>query len=140
MQNWIDSADALKRSQLKYTRFANGFFMDYWGMPDVRTDLSPLTWAIDLLNCKAAIPGDGEDVLSFTYSVDLARFLVRMLDHDEWPEFSVVVGEDMTFNQLLRLAEKIRGRVLKNICLRRHPGLNLSRQAHNSMFTTRVRT
>ncbi|ODQ68894.1 hypothetical protein LIPSTDRAFT_76651 [Lipomyces starkeyi NRRL Y-11557] len=106
---WIENADALRCTGLEYTRFVNGFFMDYWGMPHISSNLWPYTWAIDVLNGKPAIPGSGEDILSLTYSVDVARFVVRSLDSENWPEYSIVVGDDVNFNQLLRLAEKVRG-------------------------------
>lgn len=83
--------------------------MDYWGMPYVKTNLRPFHWVIDMVNCKAAIPGDGEDLVTLTYSVDMARFMVKALDLDEWPEFSIVGGDDISLNQFLKLAEEIRG-------------------------------
>ena len=84
--------------------------MDYWGMPHVKSNPAPFTFGIDMQNCQAAIPGDGNVPLSLTYSRDLARFVVRTLDLDEWPEFSIGVGDGLTFNQMLRLAEEARGK------------------------------
>lgn len=108
-QWWLDAVERLKKSDLQYTRFATGFFMDYWGMPYVETHLAPFTFGIDMGNCQAAIPGDGNDHLSLTYSKDLAKFVVRTLDLDEWPDLSIGVGDDITFNEMLRLAEEARG-------------------------------
>ncbi|KAI8717649.1 NmrA domain-containing protein [Fusarium sp. LHS14.1] len=106
----IKSVDALRKSSLEFTGFANGFFMDYWGMPHIPSNLWAYTWAIDIANKRAAIPGTGDDVLSLTYSVDVAKFVARTLESsDKWPETSIVSGSDMTFNQLLAIAEKIRG-------------------------------
>ena len=111
-QWWLDAVDGLKQSKLQYTRFATGFFMDYWGMPHVKSNLAPFTFGIDMQNGQAAIPGDGNVPLSLTYSRDLARFVVRTLDLDEWPGFSIGVGDDLTFNQMLRLAEEARGKLV----------------------------
>ncbi|KAI8668084.1 NmrA domain-containing protein [Fusarium keratoplasticum] len=106
----IKSVDALRSSSLEFTRFANGFFMDYWGLPHISSNLWAYTWAIDIANKRAAIPGTGDDVLSLTYSVDVARFVVRTLESsDKWPETSILSGTDITFNQLLAIAERIRG-------------------------------
>ena len=106
----IKSVDALRRSSLEFTGFVNGFFMDYWGMPHIPSNLWAYTWAIDIANKRAAIPGTGDDVLSLTYSVDVAKFVVRTLESsDKWPETSIVSGSDITFNQLLAIAERIRG-------------------------------
>lgn len=84
--------------------------MDYWGMPHVRTHLSPFTFGIDIQNCQAAIPGDGNDVMCMTYTYDMAHFIARLLETENWPEFSVIVGDEVTYNQLLALAEEIRGK------------------------------
>ncbi|KAJ5765941.1 hypothetical protein N7520_005500 [Penicillium odoratum] len=109
-QWWLDAVECLKKTNLQYTRFATGFFMDYWGMPYIKTNLAPFTFGIDVLNYQASIPGDGNCLLSLTYSVDLARFVVKTLDLDEWPEYSIGVGEDISFNSMLKLAEEIRGK------------------------------
>ena len=110
MQLWIDNAEALKKTDLQWTRVVNGFFLDYWGMPFLKTYLNPFPWAVDVANGKAtAIPGTGNEVLSMTYSFDLARFIVKLLEKPDWPEFSALVGEDVTFNQIVQWAEQARG-------------------------------
>ncbi|CAI0643434.1 unnamed protein product [Colletotrichum noveboracense] len=38
---WIKTAERLKRSSLQYTRFVNGYLMDYWGMPHFPSHMSP---------------------------------------------------------------------------------------------------
>lgn len=84
--------------------------MDYWGMPPVRTNLQPVTFGMDMVSCQAAIPGDGNDVIGMTYTYDMAEFLIKLLELEEWPEFSIFVGDDVTYNELLRLAEEVRGK------------------------------
>lgn len=83
--------------------------MDYWGMPNVQTNLQPYTFGIDIVSGTAAIPGDGTDVICMTYTYDMAMYLVKALDLDEWPEFSVIVGDQVTYNQILAMAEEITG-------------------------------
>lgn len=106
---WLAAAELLKSTTLQFTRVIPGFFMDYWGMPAVRTNLQPFTFGIDISSCQAAIPGDGNDVICMTYTYDMAAFIVRLLDEEDWPEFSVIVGSQTTYNQLLQLAEELRG-------------------------------
>ncbi|PIG82322.1 nmrA-like family protein [Aspergillus arachidicola] len=106
---WLAAAELLKKTTLQFTRIIPGFFMDYWGMPAVRTNLQPFTFGIDIASCQAAIPGDGNDVICMTYTYDMAAFIVRLLDEEDWPEFSVIVGSQTTYNQLLQLAEELRG-------------------------------
>ncbi|KAK6206841.1 NmrA-like family protein [Colletotrichum tabaci] len=57
---WVRAADALKASGLEYTRFINGFFLDYWGMPYIKTYMPMYKFAFDMENYKAAIPGTGK--------------------------------------------------------------------------------
>lgn len=109
IQYWIGNVEAIKKTNLKYTRVVKWFFMDYWGVPYLKTYLNHFPWAIVVDQCRAGIPGSGNDILSMTYSFDLAEFIVRMLDVDEWPEISVLSGQDVTFNQLLKWAEDARG-------------------------------
>ncbi|KAE8333972.1 hypothetical protein BDV39DRAFT_198879 [Aspergillus sergii] len=107
---WLAAAELLKKTTLQFTRVIPGFFMDYWGMPAVRTNLQPFTFGIDIASCQAAIPGDGNDVICMTYTYDMAALIARLLDEEDWPEFSVIVGSQTTYNQLLQLAEELRGK------------------------------
>lgn len=109
IQFWLDAANRLKGSSLKYTRVIPGFFMDYWGMPHVKTNLQPYRFGIDISSRIAAIPGDGNDVICMTYTYDMAQYMIKALDLDEWPEFSVVVGDQITYNQILAIVENILG-------------------------------
>ncbi|KAJ6161358.1 hypothetical protein N7470_004754 [Penicillium chermesinum] len=89
---WLDAANRLKSSSLQFTRVVPGFFMDYWGMPNIQSNLQPYSFGINIAKHSAAIPGNGDDVICTTYSYDMANYLVKLLDLDEWPEFSVIVG------------------------------------------------
>lgn len=109
VQFYIDATNALKKSNLQYTRIFPGYFMDYWGMPNVRSHLKPLAYGVDIANCRAIIPGDGNNVITMTYSYDMAKFIAKLLGRDEWPEFGYMGGEDTTFNKLLSLGEELRG-------------------------------
>lgn len=111
MASFASTADVLKGTKLQYTRFVCGFLMDYWGMPHVPSYLEPMHFAFDIGNRRAVIPGSGNDVISMVHSFDLARFIVRTLESDDWPEYSGVVGSDITLNEALALAEKARGNV-----------------------------
>jgi hypothetical protein len=44
-----------------------------------------------------------------TYTYDMAQYMIKALDLDEWPEFSVVVGDQITYNQILAIVENILG-------------------------------
>ena len=53
-----------------------------------------------------------------TYTYDMASYLVKALDLDEWPEFSVIVGDEITYNQILGMAEEFTGKHVERSYLR----------------------
>ncbi|KAL2830613.1 hypothetical protein BDW59DRAFT_141196 [Aspergillus cavernicola] len=106
---FLDAANLLKTTNLQSTRVIPGFFMDYWGMPHVASNLQHITFGVDMASCQAVIPGDGNDVIGMTYTCDMAIFIARLLEVQEWEEFSVVVGDEVTYNQLVRIGEEVRG-------------------------------
>lgn len=44
-----------------------------------------------------------------TYMYDLTDYMVKLLELEEWPEFSVFVGDEVTYNEILAISEEIRG-------------------------------
>ncbi|KAL6915406.1 hypothetical protein ACHAPO_009909 [Fusarium lateritium] len=106
----IRAVGALKDSDLQYTRFANGIFMDYFGIPNIPSTLSPFVWGIDIAHRRAAIPGSGTDIMAMTYSKDVARFMERLLEDEDWPEHSIISGSDASFNEILALAQEYTGK------------------------------
>ncbi|KAL4955451.1 pyridoxal phosphate-dependent transferase [Aspergillus filifer] len=113
IQYFLDAANLLKASKtLKFTRVIPGFFMDYWGLPHVKSNLEQHIMLVEMENCEAVIPGNGDDIIGMTYSYDMARFIARLLEVDasEWEEFSVIVGDEVSANQLVALGEKVRGK------------------------------
>lgn len=109
LHDYFGAIDELRKTDLQWTVFLNGIFLDYFGWPHLRSHLKPNTFAIDIANKAAAIPGDGTVPVTFTYTFDVARFVVAALDLDEWPEESRMAGDVMTWNEFLKLAEEARG-------------------------------
>ena len=83
-------------------------------MPHIKTYLSPAPFAVDTKNRKAAIPGDGEARVAFTYTYDVARFVVRLLSEERWEEVSTVAGDVKTWNEVVRIAEEVLGTLSMN--------------------------
>ncbi|KAI9035922.1 uncharacterized protein KD926_002638 [Aspergillus affinis] len=113
IQHFLDAVDLLQKTNLQYTRVIPGFFMDYWGMnPGKKTqsNLQPMTFGTDIANCKAAISGDGNDKICMTHSEDMATFITRLLEVDDWPEFSIIVGDEPTYNEIIKLGQEVRGK------------------------------
>ena len=57
----------------------------------------------------AGIPGDGNAPVTLTYTFDVARFVVAALDLEAWPRELRIVGDEVTFNQLVAIAEEVKG-------------------------------
>jgi len=109
VQHKLDAVEALKKSSLEYTLVSNGFFLDYYGLPKVPSYLPPFTLALDIANNAAAIPGTGDTPIVFTHTFDVAKFVTALLDLKEWPTQSIVIGDKITWNKALALAEKAKG-------------------------------
>ncbi|KAF2186205.1 nmrA-like family protein [Zopfia rhizophila CBS 207.26] len=111
LQAYFDSINLLKETSLEWTVFHNGIFLDYFGClgPEggLKSHLKPNTFAIDIPNRVAAIPGDGNVPVTFTYTFDVARFVVRTLRMEKWEDESRVIGETVTWNEFLRVVEDV---------------------------------
>lgn len=100
----------LEKTDLEYTRVANGWFIDYYGMPQYQTSLHPWINIVDVANKWAVIPGDADTKATFITTRDLGRFVSRMMDLPDWAKVTTIVGNEMTFGELVKLAEEIRGK------------------------------
>ncbi|KAH6884608.1 hypothetical protein B0T10DRAFT_608896 [Thelonectria olida] len=99
----------LRQSGLEWTRFFNGFFLDYYGLPHVESHMDPTTFVVDVSNKVAAIPGMGNDPMTWTYTRDVASFVVAALDVPDWEEETYCYGDKMTWNEFVQLAEEATG-------------------------------
>ncbi|KAF4539271.1 Phenylcoumaran benzylic ether reductase PCBER like atypical a SDR [Lasiodiplodia theobromae] len=111
IKNRVESVELLRTTtSLEWTRFTIGTFMDYFGAPHIKTYLPPNSWPIDMINAAAALPGDGEAQMTFTYSFDVAQFVVKSLDLPRWDEEMRIVGDTVKLNDFLKMAEEARGK------------------------------
>lgn len=109
------SNDELRKTKLEWTRFAVGFFSDYYAIPYIKTHLPPMSFAVDMTSRKAAIPGTGEEPMAFIYSYDMAKFVKAFLDVNDWNETTFCYGEKITWNAFIQTAEEITGRLLSYV-------------------------
>ncbi|KAI9155679.1 NAD(P)-binding protein [Paramyrothecium foliicola] len=105
----FEAIEALEKTSLQYTRIVNGWFIDYYGMPHWKTYLHPWINILSMENKWAAIPGDGSAKATFITTQDMSRFVAHLMDAPEWDKESCIVGNEMSFNDLLRSAEEARG-------------------------------
>ncbi|CAF3709153.1 unnamed protein product [Rotaria sordida] len=101
----------IKTSDIEFTVFMPGLFMDYFASPQrASSSLPPDIVGIDFNKCKANIVGTGDEPLCTTRADDVGKFVAAALDLDKWDEKMGIVGSRTTWNQLIKLGEKIRGK------------------------------
>ncbi|GMG22393.1 unnamed protein product [Aspergillus oryzae] len=103
------AAEKLRSSGLEYTLVSNGFFMDYYGLPKVKSYLQPFVFAVDIANNSAAIPGSGNVPVVFTHTFDVAQYVAALIGEEKWNERSIIIGDKLTWNDLVSLAETTKG-------------------------------
>ncbi|KAM0431540.1 hypothetical protein ACHAQK_010165 [Fusarium lateritium] len=110
LQSYFDSLQMLRTSSLEWTVIHNGTFLDYFfPSSGIKTHYNHGTVVVDMLNNAAGIPGTGDEPMVFTYTYDVAKFVVAALDLEAWPEELRIIGTKLTFNELVKLGEKARG-------------------------------
>jgi hypothetical protein len=95
--------------QLQYTRFITGTFMDYFGPPTIPTHLRTISLLLDMEHNRAAVPGDGNIPIVLSHSTTIAAFVAASLDLESWPEASFIIGQRLTPNELVSIAESVKG-------------------------------
>jgi len=108
---------AVQSSGLEYTRFINGLWMNVWGPGCIRDQEEALgaykgrpPFAIDLKAGTAIIPGDTSQKVVITRTQDVGRFVAAALDLPTWEPESRIVGDRITFTEVVELAKRICGR------------------------------
>ena len=107
----FEAIDDLETTNLEYTRIANGWFLDYYGMPHWKCNLEPWINIINMESKWAVIPADGNIQASFLTSQDMSRFAARLMDLDKWDKISAIRANTLSFNELIEAAEKARSRI-----------------------------
>lgn len=105
----MKTIETLKSTNLEWTSVQNGYFLDYYGMPHVETNLKPLAFVLDVANKAASIPGTGNEAMTFTYTKDLGKFVNASLDLPNWSYPMICYSHKTTWNRALKIAEEARG-------------------------------
>ncbi|KAM5357234.1 hypothetical protein ACJZ2D_016475 [Fusarium nematophilum] len=99
----------LKKTSLEYTSFYTGFLLDYYAFPTFKTYMKPLVAIVDMVHNAAAIPGSGSTPGVFVHTFDLAKYVDRALDLERWEPEYYVVGDRVTWNEFVKIAEEAKG-------------------------------
>ena len=105
----FEATALLDQGDIEYTRVANGWFLDYYGMPHWKSHLHPWVNVLNMEQRWAAIPGDGSTKAHFVTTQDMGKFVAHLMDLKPWAKVSSIVGECLTFKQLIEMAEEARG-------------------------------
>ena len=87
----------------------NGYFLDYWVVPHIKSSLGGPAPAIDIVNKVAGIPGSGDVPVVFTHSFDIGNFVAALLAESSWEKECYIIGDKVTWNEFLTIAEEARG-------------------------------
>jgi hypothetical protein len=110
MQNArLSVMNEISKTDLEWTQFYNGFFLDYYGMPYIDTYLNPVNFVVGMADKVAVIPGTGDEPFSLTYTKDLAKFVAAVLDLPKWEEKFCAYSEQTTWNSVVKRAEEVTG-------------------------------
>ncbi|VUC30508.1 unnamed protein product [Clonostachys rosea] len=97
---------------LEYSCFQVGILMDYLGHPHrVSKYLTTMPMTVDMENCHAlVISGSLTDEITFTTAHDIAKVVARAIEYEgEWPLVGGVSGHRISFEDLIRIGERVRG-------------------------------
>ncbi|KAF4962146.1 hypothetical protein FSARC_9763 [Fusarium sarcochroum] len=108
-RNKLRAQEELRKTSLEWTSIHNGFFLDFWGSSNVKSYLPRAATFIDTPHRTAAIPGSGDVPVTFTYSRDVARFVAAFLEVNKWERATFIIGDKVTWNQLLKIVEEATG-------------------------------
>jgi hypothetical protein len=100
---------ALEATSLEYTSVLNGYFLDYFVAPKVKLYLAPIPLVLDIASNFTAIPGSGDVPIVLTHTFDIARFVVALVQQPKWEKKSYIIGDKVTWNEALRIAEEAKG-------------------------------
>ncbi|UPX17228.1 uncharacterized protein EKO05_0007594 [Ascochyta rabiei] len=108
------SLEVLRKTDLEWTQVHNGLFLDYYGMPHVKTYLNPPVNFVDIAHKTAAIPGtNGNEMINFSYKKDVGKFVVAALGLPKWEEVLCCYSDQATISEIVKLGEEATGEKFK---------------------------
>ncbi|EXK80545.1 hypothetical protein FOQG_14979 [Fusarium oxysporum f. sp. raphani 54005] len=101
--------DFLKTTDLEYSAWHTGFFIDYYVSPPLKSPLDHWTVFIDIANRTAALPGSGDVPVAMSYTMDVAKFVAGSLSLSKWERETLIYNDKLTMNQYVQVVEEVRG-------------------------------
>ncbi|KAF4960074.1 hypothetical protein FSARC_10569 [Fusarium sarcochroum] len=102
-----------KQSVVQWTLLNQGWLADYFVQTpdDSRSYVRsfPNGWPIDLEKKTVRVIGTGDEAVGWTSARDLAKAVVKLVPHDDWPDHTYIFGELGTWNQAIEKVERFHG-------------------------------
>ncbi|KAI8166600.1 hypothetical protein K4K50_008302 [Colletotrichum sp. SAR 10_71] len=106
-------SELLNESEIKWTLVNLGWLADYFVQrPDgSRSYISPFPqgWPINMEEGTVRVIGTGDEPVCWTAARDVAKAVVKLVSHDEWPDHVYVFGEIGSWNQAIEKVERYYG-------------------------------
>ncbi|KAI8265715.1 hypothetical protein K4K58_010979 [Colletotrichum sp. SAR11_239] len=106
-------SELLNESEIKWTLVNLGWLADYFvQQPDgSRSYISPFPqgWPISMEEGTVRVIGTGDEPVCWTAARDVAKAVVKLVSHDEWPDHVYVFGEIGSWNQAIEKVERYYG-------------------------------
>ncbi len=103
--------DKVNASGTEYTLFTTGVSVEYFAPPqNAKSSLSSLSVGVDFNKGEANFVGMGDEPFCLTLAEDMGRFVAAALDLDKWDERLGTISSRTTWNKLIKLGEKVRGK------------------------------
>ncbi|KAM3076774.1 Oxidoreductase boa1 [Clarireedia jacksonii] len=99
----------LEKTDLEFTSFVNGLFLDYLGMPKVPSHLAGGFKLFDIPTKVAVMFGTGKVPIVMTHTRDVGRFVVASLALEQWEKRSYIIGDRKTWSECIAIAGKVAG-------------------------------
>ncbi|KXH50572.1 hypothetical protein CSAL01_11743 [Colletotrichum salicis] len=101
--------DTLEETSLEFSAWYPAYFADCYVCPPLKSHLESMAMVVDVVNNKAGIPGSGNVPVALTFTSDLAKFVAAAPNLPKWEKETHLVGDKLTRNQLVELAEAVKG-------------------------------
>ncbi|KAH8930278.1 NAD(P)-binding protein [Atractiella rhizophila] len=110
--------EALRKTKMEFTAVRPGIYMNFFafGSPkervveDAYDGVRYHPYVVNIADGTANIPGTGNELVTFTKAQEIAVMVVKMLALEKWGEESGIVGSTMSYNEVVKLAEKFTGK------------------------------
>ncbi|KAH7118216.1 hypothetical protein B0J13DRAFT_613120 [Dactylonectria estremocensis] len=105
----LQTVERLENTGLEFTLVNTGVFLDYLVWPKIPSHMRTSTIWINLAQNLAALPGDGNQMVAFTHTRDIGRFVAALLDLPKWERRYCAIGDRLTLNEIVQIAEEVKG-------------------------------